>query len=38
MFHSYDGKRDDMVEVMWFPWHRTERLMEFYLEPATGEK
>ena len=37
-FHSYDGNRDDMVEVMWFPWHRTERLMEFYLEPATGQE
>jgi len=36
MFHSYDGKRDDMVEVMWFPWQRSERVMEFYLEPANG--
>ena len=37
-FRSYDGDLDDMVEVMWFPWHRTERLMEFYLELATGEE
>ena len=35
-FKSYDGNLDDMVEVMWFPWQKTERIMEFYLEPANG--
>jgi len=38
MFSSHDGAYDDMIEVMWFPWNRTERLMEFYLEPANGKE
>ena len=30
---SYNGIREDLVEVMWFPWQKIEKLMEFYLEP-----
>ena len=32
-FYSHNGMKDDMIEVMWFPWRQTERMMEFYLEP-----
>ena len=32
-FQSYNGIPEDLVEVMWFPWTKIERLMEFYLEP-----
>jgi hypothetical protein len=38
MFHSYDNRKDDMIEVVWFPSQRRERLMEFYLEYANGEE
>ena len=33
MHDSYNGTKQDIVEVMWFPWQKIERLMEFYLEP-----
>lgn len=32
-FYSHNGMKDDMIEVMWFPWRKTEKMMEFYLEP-----
>ena len=32
-FQSYNGMPEDLVEVMWFPWSKVERMMEFYLEP-----
>ena len=34
-FLSYNGDKEDLVEVLWFPWNRSERVMEFYLEPLS---
>jgi len=37
VFMSYDGTREDMIEVLWLPWNKRERMMEFYLEPMVEE-
>ena len=37
MFESYNGKKEDLIEVLWMPSGVKERMMEFYLEPV-GEK
>jgi hypothetical protein len=37
MFLSYNGTREDLVEVFWMPWGKRERMMEFYLEPLVEE-
>ena len=37
LFESYNGKREDMIEVLWMPWNVKERMMEFYLEPLKSE-
>ena len=37
VFRSYNSSMEDLVEVLWMPWNKTERLMEFYLEHASGE-
>ena len=34
VFMSYNGTREDMIEVLWMPWNVRERMMEFYLEHA----
>lgn len=34
-FLSYNGDKEDLVEVLWFPWNQSERVMEFYLEPLS---
>jgi hypothetical protein len=36
-FHSYDGRKEDLVVVLWMPWNKEERMMEFYLEPLSKE-
>ena len=38
VFRSYNSTMEDLVEVLWMPWNQTERLMEFYLEHASGEE
>ncbi len=38
VFRSYNSSMEDLVEVLWMPWSQTERLMEFYLEHASGEE
>jgi len=37
VFESYNGDKEDMIEVLWMPWNVTERMMEFYLEPLEKE-
>jgi len=32
VFMSYNGTREDMIEVVWLPSQQRERMMEFYLE------
>jgi len=32
-FPSYNGIPEDLIEVVWFPSIRTEKMMQFYLEP-----
>ena len=32
VFMSYNGTREDMIEVVWIPSQQRERMMEFYLE------
>jgi len=38
VFMSYNGTREDMIEVLWMPWNVKERMMEFYLEHAKVEE
>ena len=38
VFRSYNSTMEELVEVLWMPWNQTERLMEFYLEHASGEE
>lgn len=38
VFRSYAGDRDDLIEVLWMPWNKTERMMEFYLEHVDGKE
>ena len=32
VFMSYNGTREDMIEVVWIPSQQRERMMGFYLE------
>jgi hypothetical protein len=32
-FDSYDGRKEDLITVLWMPWNKEEKMMGFYLEP-----
>jgi len=37
VYESYNGTKEDSVEVLWMPWNISENMMEFYLEHLEKE-